>query len=355
VNQRSLSSLRSSAGYRRFDFRLLKSIPIATVARDLGFVLGRSGSGQCKLPNHDDRNPSFSAHKGSNTFRCFGCGGHGSTIDLVIAMTGGDFFGACRWLDQTYFGAGHELFRPKLIPRAPARERWRETRTQSDPEVYRWLLQQSPLQLSGIAYLRSRGISQATWESFQVGQIGNGFALLQKAGRQWSIERLKRCGLVVEGPLGQRLAFRSTWLLFPFFVGTEITYLQSRSLTKEGQMRWMSLSGILPPIYNANAASDSTTSVTICEGVTDVLSAAELGFSAIGVLGAHAHFDDGVVGQLGNKDIFLAGDADKAGQAFNKRIAKLLSIRGLTVIRKQFPAGIKDLNEYLTQKRRGTS
>ena len=97
---RSLQSFRPRSG--RFDLDRLRAIPIASVARNLGFSLAPSGNGRCRLPGHDDRNPSFSIRTLTNRFTCYACGGRGDVIALVMAMEGLDFVDACAWLDDRY-------------------------------------------------------------------------------------------------------------------------------------------------------------------------------------------------------------------------------------------------------------
>jgi DNA primase len=49
-------------------------------------------------PFHDDHHASLSFSMRRNTFRCFACGAHGGTIDLVMRYLHKDFKEACRWL-----------------------------------------------------------------------------------------------------------------------------------------------------------------------------------------------------------------------------------------------------------------
>jgi hypothetical protein len=51
-------------------------------------TLRRSGHnliGKCPLPEHNDKNPSFTVNPDKQTFNCFGCGAHGDVISFVQA------------------------------------------------------------------------------------------------------------------------------------------------------------------------------------------------------------------------------------------------------------------------------
>lgn len=79
----------------RFTIQKLRDLPIEGVAERLGLQVKRH---KCLCPFHDDSHPSlmFNTHK--NTFRCYVCGTHGTTIDLVMKHLGKSFLDACHWL-----------------------------------------------------------------------------------------------------------------------------------------------------------------------------------------------------------------------------------------------------------------
>ena len=53
---------------------------------------------QVSCPLHNERTPSFTVWRDSNTFKCFGCGEQGSSIDLFMKMHSCDFKMAIRSL-----------------------------------------------------------------------------------------------------------------------------------------------------------------------------------------------------------------------------------------------------------------
>jgi DNA primase len=89
----------------------------------------------------------------------------------------------------------------------------------------------------------------------------------------------------------------------------------------------------------------------ICEGVTDTLSAHELGRPAIGLTGANAKLDLATIEKLRGHNVALLGDNDRAGKGFARDIVRLLASHGITAIAQSLPDGANDLNDVLRQKR----
>ena len=79
----------------KYELQKLRDLPIEEVAERLGMRVVRH---KCLCPFHDDHHASLSFKVSKNTFRCFVCGAHGGTIDLVMKYLNKDFKEACRWL-----------------------------------------------------------------------------------------------------------------------------------------------------------------------------------------------------------------------------------------------------------------
>lgn len=342
-----------------FDLERIRAIPISMVAKDLGFNLSRTGGGRCRLPDHEDSNPSFSVRLATNRFVCFSCGRRGSVIDLVKIMEGIDFVEACRWLEARYLGGSskrtHNAAKSvrSLVRQSPQKDEGvAEIKTRADVEVFGWVLERSPLLSDGAQYLASRAFSPKTLAHFRVGQVGDGRNLLHAATARWGRDRLVACGLLRETRWADELVFPSRYLLFPFLVGGKVTYLQARRPDRGHARRWLCPSHLLPPLFNADALSTAGSTITLCEGVTDVLSAFELGMDAVGLLGASSQLDGETVGRFRGRNLAVLGDADKAGRSFAQRMSSLFVPHGLTIIRKRLPTGCNDLNDYLLATRR---
>ena len=79
----------------KYELQKLRDLPIEEVAERLGMRVVRH---KALCPFHDDHHASLSFKVSKNTFRCFVCGAHGGTIDLVMKYLNKDFKEACRWL-----------------------------------------------------------------------------------------------------------------------------------------------------------------------------------------------------------------------------------------------------------------
>ena len=79
----------------RLELQKLRDLPIEGVAERLGMQIVRH---KALCPFHDDHHASLSFSMRRNTFRCFACGAHGGTIDLVMKRQNMGFKEACRWL-----------------------------------------------------------------------------------------------------------------------------------------------------------------------------------------------------------------------------------------------------------------
>lgn len=78
------------------ELQKLRDLPIEGVAERLG--LSVNSRHKCLCPFHDDHHASMSFYRAKNTYRCFVCGEHGGTIDLVMRYLKIGFKEACRWL-----------------------------------------------------------------------------------------------------------------------------------------------------------------------------------------------------------------------------------------------------------------
>ncbi len=79
----------------RHELQKLRDLPIEGVAERLGMQIVRH---KALCPFHDDHHASLSFSMRRNTFRCFACGAHGGTIDLVMRFLNKTFTEACEWL-----------------------------------------------------------------------------------------------------------------------------------------------------------------------------------------------------------------------------------------------------------------
>ena len=75
--------------------QFLRDLPIEEVAARLGIEVNRH---KALCPFHNDHHASLTFNLRKNTYRCFACGAHGDTIDLVRHLLYKDFREACLYL-----------------------------------------------------------------------------------------------------------------------------------------------------------------------------------------------------------------------------------------------------------------
>ncbi len=83
----------------KYQLQRLIDLPIEGVAERLGLSVHRH---KARCPFHNDAHPSLTFHVGKNRYRCYVCGAHGRSIDLVMNRLGLSFVEACRWLAHAY-------------------------------------------------------------------------------------------------------------------------------------------------------------------------------------------------------------------------------------------------------------
>jgi hypothetical protein len=79
---------------KSFDIYEIKKIPIESI------MPKKDNSIAYLCPAHNEKTPSFYIIKKTNKAHCFGCGFHGSVIDVYMALNNCDFVTACKELSK---------------------------------------------------------------------------------------------------------------------------------------------------------------------------------------------------------------------------------------------------------------
>ena len=345
--------------------KLLNETPIHRVAAHLGYKLPSIGSASCPFPDHADRSPSFQIFKPGTRWQCFGCHRSGGSIDLVKEMLSLSFFEAKEWLAKH---EGISISRTKRLTAAgPSSKRTSKTvkkthksqnsqlERKADSEVYESYLSRSPIQESGIQYLRGRAIDRERINKFMIHQAPEKSKLIELV-EIYGFDRIEKSGLLTarSTPGDVMGIFSSGSLVFPFMEGGKIVYLQSRTIKKEARgRRWWNLRSHRKRIYNVDAlSSPSAKKVAICEGILDAISATYFGYDAIGLMGVSSEIPEEIVKAMRNRRVDILLDWDNAGEKRVKSLKERLSTYGVSATRRSRPAPeIKDVNEYLVSIR----
>lgn len=347
----------------REETNALNRMTIQAVGGLLGLRLPLRGMVRCPFPDHDDKTPSFEVKASGNRWVCYGCNRRGGAIDLVKSYRGTGFLEAKRWLaDRAGMGTmatPHRVGRTRVAPSASPSPPPIDEMPESPPdhEVYEALLQHAPLQSSGREYLIGRGLSEATTSAFRIGQLSNCRTLLDELIRTFGYQRIENAGLLTKMSTSRnwRFLFPEQSLLFPFLETGEIAYLQVRLITgAEDQGKWRNLNHRRRRIYNVDALLETRRKpFAVCEGIMDTLSAIELGYSAIGLMGVSAGLTEEQIKRLRGKQVDILMDWDPPGEARAAELQREMRRFGIASTRKRRPSpAAKDVNEFLMELRR---
>ena len=166
-------------------------------------TLKKSGPNyQAKCPFHDDRSPSFSVSPDKQVYHCFGCGASGNILTYVKEKRGLDFIGAVEFLAQRQ---GLEVPREDVNPAQERAQRERQRLydlCQDADRFFQRCLRSDALRTQAVEYLRGRGLSGQTAQTFGIGVApAGGQALrqhLQSLG--YSDAEMAKAGVLVEKP-----------------------------------------------------------------------------------------------------------------------------------------------------------
>lgn len=337
----------------------LNKIPIQDIAAWLGVILPKTGNAHCPFPDHEDQTPSFEIKSSGIYWICYGCNRKGGAIDFVKEYNHVDFLTAKQWLenkinDGRSIASTHRktILKKNEEPTKPSYM----LDSSEYIDIYNYLLTLCPLLKSGSKYLISRGISAETISAFNVAQMPSGYNVLKKLLGQFGFARIYASGLLTKKSTidAPRIIFPWNSVIFPFFEGGKVVYLQARALDGEEKYgKWRNLNSQPKRIYNIDAITqNSKRPFAICEGVIDTLSAIELGYDAVGMMGWAAKFTPDQIRSLRKKEVEILLDWDEKGEKGAQQLREELNQYGVVSIRKKLPSTTAtDLNEYLKEKR----
>ncbi len=252
---------------------------------------GRNWTGCC--PFHNEKTPSF--HVYDDHFHCFGCGAHGDAVTFVMQAQGAAFIEAVGMLAAE---AGLEV--PKATPEAAAAEQRRAglhaVLDAAAASFERRLF--LPEGAAALAYLRGRGLSDATIRHFGLGWSGEGRgALASELGRQGiAPEQLEEAGLLRTAEPGQPAReFFFQRVIFPIRDRRGRTISFGGRTLGEGQPKY--LNGPETPVFAKRrtlyaldlareAVRQDGTAVAVVEGYMDAIALHQAGFAgAVAPLG----------------------------------------------------------------------
>ena len=307
--------------------------PIADAVAASGLQLRPMGgrlTGVC--PFHGDTRPSLIVYPATESYYCFGCGAGGDVIDFVARLNNVGFKDAVEIL------CGPAVQRPAI-----SQIRWVSEAPAVDPEdavrvvgavveFYRGALWRTP---KALAYLRSRGVREATIRDCRLGFGAPGLAKhLRASGVDTRLAG--SLGLLK----GNRECFAGRVIILEVANG-RATWLTGRRLN-DREPRYLNLRTEKPILGLDHVKGDA---VVLVEGPFDWLTAVGWGFDAAGLLGTRVN--ERVFRQLDRfAQVYLALDNDDAGQTAMRDLAEVLGPRAIPVY---LPPRVADLGDLARQ------
>jgi len=318
---------------------------IADVIGEL-VVLKPAGRGQMKglCPFHSEKTPSFHVHLDRGFYYCFGCHAKGDVFDFVMQTQGVEFGDALRLLGER---AGVEVGRT-----APKDGRRRDLF-----DVNALALAYFRAQLTGeaLGYLRRRGLSDASIESFELGFAPDGWDGLLRHALTKGVrdEDLLAVGLLSENERGRRYDRFRNRVIFPIkdgmgrvvgFAGRVLDDSLPKYLnTPETEL--FRKAELLYGLDRARPAIRKSGEAIVVEGYMDVIALHQTGFgNAVAALGAAlTERQAEQLARLDARRVYLAFDADEAGQravlsGLDQAVGRRLLVRAVQVPHGKDPA-----------------
>ena len=252
-------------------------------------------------PFHEDKNPSMHVYD-DGKFKCFSCGRHGDVIDFV----GYFFFGDSYNPDVHFAEVVDRLGGLDIRPLPPQINRPAPPKPKLTIDLEQCIDWHTAMPAQRRAYWHSRGLSDATIDSYFLG---------------WD---------------GKRYTIPLLYRLVPFGVKRRESDIADGIDTK-----YIMQTGSRAGIFNADVLWTADTCV-ICEGEIDAMLLTQLGYRAVtSTAGAGSWKEDWARFFTHVRDIYLLFDNDKAGREGAAKVhATLRRARIVTL-----PAGVKDVGD----------
>ena len=249
---------------------------------------GRNWTGCC--PFHTEKTPSFYVYE--DGFHCFGCGAHGDAITFVMQTEGASFPEA---VERLAGEAGLEVPRPSPRVQAIERERLDLSAVLDLAQARFSRLLHEPDGTSALAYLRQRGLTDATIGEFGLGWSGEGRGGLPAEVSRHGVSpaRLLEAGLMRETDQGLRETF---WSRVTFPIRDRRGRLVSFGGRTLGDAKPKYINGPETPLFSkrdtlyaldrARAGLRAGAELVVAEGYMDVIALHQAGFTgAVAPLG----------------------------------------------------------------------
>jgi len=283
----------------------LIDLPIEGVAERLGLRVKRHIS---LCPFHEDKRPSLHFNREKNRYRCYVCGAHGRTIDLVANHLNLKFVDACKWLAD-----GTNVIVEEY-----------QARTKKEPE-------RPPVNMDSLIQLVATPVLTEEAKRF----------LFEE--RKLNPQVISCCGI----------SSTHEDLLIPYFdTDNKLIGLQWRYLgTDKNHPRFKFPKGSQCSIYNLQVLKllKEGEPLFICEGASDCWSMLSSGHKAIAIPSATL-LKPSELDMLRGLNLHIYPEQDEPGERLFLQLRENLP----QIIRHQLPADCKDFSDFYLKVKSGS-
>jgi DNA primase len=312
--------------------------------------VGTRWTGLC--PFHDERTPSFSVNVENKLYHCFGCGESGDAIKFVEMTEGLDFKETIELLADRY---NVELKREQEDPEAETRRRRRErllALVERTAAYYERVLWESPEAAKAREYLAQRGLGEDVLRTYRVGYAPSAWDKVMLAAQRdgFSQEELAGAGLGQKGRQGGFYDRFRARIMFPLADPRgKVLGFGARAIRDDAGPKYLNSpenelyhkGRQLFGIDHARAPAARAGRVVAVEGYTDVLALHQAGITeTVAIMGTALTQEQ--MAELGRAagTVYLALDADRAGQDAMLRAARAATERKLELLVVDMPEGM---------------
>ncbi len=283
---------------------------------------------KAKCPFHNEKTPSFFISPDRGTYYCFGCGAKGDIFSFVEHFEGTDFLGALKLLAER---AGVTLETIHRTDDRDERERWYEIMEEATSFFETAYEKESGPR----AYLRDRGLSDATIKSFHIGYAPDVWRSVSEhlIDKGYKKEDIETVGLIKTSDKGFYDRFRGR-IMFPISDSSgRVIAFSGRIFGKSDSEEAKYINSPDSPLFNksnvlfgidkAKTAIRTRGYSIIVEGQMDLIMSHQASFiNTVAVSGTaladHTSASESKINNLGlvrrlSQNIIFAFDGDEAG------------------------------------------
>jgi DNA primase len=297
---------------------------------------GRNYKGLC--PFHSEKTPSFMVSPERQIFKCFGCNEGGDSIAFYEKIEGTSFSESLKVLADRV-GVVLKAYRPD--PREAQKERILEINHLTS-EFYNYLLTKHPSGKKALDYLKARGLTEKSIDTFKLGFSPNSWEITLNFLRKKKFELKDIIAAGIAVPSSGRGAydrFRGR-IMFPIRnISGRVVGFSGRILGN-GEPKYLNSpdslvfnkSSLLYGLDLAKNEIKKQNSAVLVEGNLDLISSHQIGVTnVVASLGtALTEKQLGLIQRFG-ENLIISFDQDSAGIAAAKRVVELAEKVGLNI------------------------